>query len=255
MARRFYAPSLQPSLQPVTLPDDEGAHLVRVLRLKPGDTVRVFDGRGLECSARIASVARDRVVVEPTGVVDAVAETRVAMTLGQAVLKADKMDDVVRDAVMLGAAAIQPLRSAHTDVPPEALRRQARVERWQRVAVSSAKQCGRAVVPEVHPVCTLEACLAGDESDLRVMLVEPSAGFAAQGLTSIRQLASPASALVLVGPEGGWADEELALARAARVLLITLGARTLRADAAPLVAITALLAAFGEFDGTSRGGM
>jgi 16S rRNA (uracil1498-N3)-methyltransferase len=246
MGRRFYAPSLQPDLGTVRLPDEEAAHLVRVLRLKPGDVVRVFDGRGLECSARVASISRDEVMVEPTGLVDAVPETRTAITLAQAVLKADKMDDVVRDAVMVGVAAIQPLRTVRTEVPSGALRSRTRTDRWRRVAVSSAKQCGRAVVPPIRTACTLEQCLASDSSALRVILVEPGSGAAASGLDGLRVARPPASALVLVGPEGGWEDEEIALARRAGAIAVTLGARTLRADAAPLVALSALLSLWGD---------
>ena len=107
----------------VDLPEDEAQHLSRVLRLKAGEAIAVFDGQGREALARVASVTSRRVsvrVVEPRA---AAPEPRVAVTLAQALLKSDKMDRVIRDAVMLGVAAVQPFVSRRTDVPMKAVQR------------------------------------------------------------------------------------------------------------------------------------
>ena len=133
-----------------SLPDDEAQHLARVLRLKAGDVVAVFDGKGREALARVESIgsraghsARARARARPSP------EPAVAVTLAQALLKSDKMDRVIRDAVMLGVSAIQPFVSARTDVPRAAVRSGVRQERWERTVIASVKQCGRAVVPPV----------------------------------------------------------------------------------------------------------
>ena len=166
------------------------------------------------------------------------------MTLAQAVLKGDKMDAVVRDAVMIGVAAIQPIITERTESSVAALARGRRRERWERIAVSSAKQCGRAVVPPI-----LEPKHFGPEDDLALpspvfVLVEPGA---ASGL-SLGEVEMPAAgqASVLIGPEGGWTSEELQHA-ATIGRLITLGGRTLRADAMALVALAALFARWREY--------
>src|SRR5581483_1531674 len=104
---RFFAPALDPGDDTVLLPRDEAEHLTRVLRLGVGDTVAVFDGRGHEFLARVASAIRRDVRVQLLSRVDTPPEPSVALTLVQAVLKGEKMDDVVRDAVMLGVSAIQ----------------------------------------------------------------------------------------------------------------------------------------------------
>ncbi len=254
MLPRFYAPHLQPDDTEALLPTDEGRHLARVLRLQPGARVRVFDGRGSERMAAVIRVAGSGVLLALGDPVAAAAESRVAVTLGQALLKGDKFDDVVRDAAMLGVAAIRPLAAARADVTAAAARRGGRVDRWQRVVVSSVKQCGRSVVPEVFPPADLLACLAADTSALRLILTEPSLGSRAadaatdfSGLFGAVDAGLPASVLMLVGPEGGWTDEEVALARSSRCRPVTLGQRTLRADAAALVALSVLFHALGEF--------
>jgi 16S rRNA (uracil1498-N3)-methyltransferase len=241
MVPRFYVPSLGRETVEAELPPEEAAHAARVLRVAAGDRVRVFDGRGLERLATVTRVGKAAVALSLGDAVAAAPEARVRVTLAQALLKADKLDDVIRDAVMLGAGAIRPLVSERCEVPAAAVRHGGRTDRWHRVAVASAKQCGRAVVPPVFPAADLEACLADDDSAVRLMLAEPSLETAGpvRPLT-VDLLAQTSSVLVLVGPEGGWSAAEATRAVAAGCRLVTLGRRTLRADAAPLVALSVL---------------
>jgi len=132
------------------------------------------------------------------------AESRVGLTLAQAVLKADKMDDVIRDAVMLGVSAIQPIVTKRTETTVAALMKSARVDRWRRVALASAKQSGRAVLPEIRMPLTLETMLDEPVAALRLMLVEPSAPADAERVSVIQQVPTPNDATLFVGPEGGW---------------------------------------------------
>ena len=175
MVPRLYVPSLDARSRTTTLPDDEAVHIRRVLRVKVGQAVRLFDGRGGEVDARVISADRAGVVVEIGEPVVSALEWPVRVTLAQAVLKGDKIDDVIRDAVMMGVAAVQPLLTARTEVPEAAFSRGRRVERWQRIAVASAKQCGRAVVPHILAPCSLTACLAERGQGDALMLVEPAA--------------------------------------------------------------------------------
>jgi 16S rRNA (uracil1498-N3)-methyltransferase len=239
MPHRFYAPALDATDETIALPDDEAQHLVRVLRLERGDHVRVFNGRGLERLARVELADTRGVVLRVAGTIDPVPELPFAVTLAQAVLKGDRMDDTVRDAVMLGVTAVQPLLTRHVAVPSAQLGRDGRRERWERIAVSSAKQCGRAVVPPIRPLRPLREVLE-DTAPLRLVLVEPRAHAAAQ---PVRELPVPSApgAVVLAGPEGGWSSDEIEEAAAAGATLVTLGARTLRADAIALVALPVLL--------------
>lgn len=225
------------------LPDDEAEHLARVLRLGVGAEVEVFDGRGGLWRAEVVEAGKRSAAVRAIEPVTPAPEVAVPITLVISVLKADKMDDVVRDAVMLGVGGIAPVVSERSEISLSAVEKSQRVARWQRIAVSSAKQCGRAVVPVVAPAQTWASYLSGAVSGVRLLCVEPTAG----GETRpVRAVPRPASAHVIVGPEGGWAPAELAAGLAAGALPVSLGGRTLRADAAPLVALTALLTTWSE---------
>ena len=244
---RFFAPGLDPGDEAVDLPREEAEHLTRVLRLGAGDTVSVFDGRGRECLARIVTAARTRARVQILSRVEPAAEPAVDVTLAQAVLKGEKMDDVIRDAVMLGVKAIQPIVTVRSEVTVAALMRGARLDRWRRVALASVKQSRRAVVPEIRLPLTLETLLGDPPPALSIMLVEPSAADDADRLSSLRAIAAPSDVLLMVGPEGGWSDAERVAARDRGARLITLGHRTLRADAVPVAAISVLQFLWGDF--------
>lgn len=240
---RFYVPALDPHQPDVVLPADEARHLGRVLRLGPGARVSVFDGRGGEWAAEVASASRDHATLRRLQPLTPAPETRMPVTLVMSVLKGEKMDEVVRDAVMLGVAAIVPMVTARSETSLAALTRGARAERWRRIAVASAKQCGRAVVPEIAEPATFDAVMTTSVDAVRLMLAEPNAH--AARVVSLRDVpVSPAH--LLIGPEGGWTDEELARTDAAGAVVVRLGGRTLRADAVPLIALTALLSGWGE---------
>jgi 16S rRNA (uracil1498-N3)-methyltransferase len=260
MTARFFAPLAEKPGDRVTLPDDEAQHLTRVLRLKAGAAVRVFNGRGHEFDAIVENAAKSGVELlvgqwrQPIG-----REPQVAVTLAQAVLKGEKMDDVVRDAVMLGAAAVQPIVTARSEVTLASLQRSRRVERWSRIAVSSAKQCGRATVPPILEPRLFDE-IVGAITSLKLpapglMFVEPSALPPAGGshsgeggsYSALGDLdgTPPREATVVIGPEGGWDPQEI-VRGAAACRLVTLRSPTLRADAMPLVALTALFTLWRE---------
>ncbi len=246
---RFYLPGAAPRAL-LSLPEDEAAHAVRVLRVAPGDAVRVFDGDGHEFPAVVRSVAKGRVDVELADAVPPPApELALDVTLVMAALKGDHMDAVVRDATMLGVRTVVPLVSARAETSLAALVRGGRPERWRRVAVSSAKQCGRAVVPRIAEPVDVDGLLAvwaAEPADrVRLICVEPSAGSES---ARAHQFERPPTGRVtlVVGPEGGWDAAELGrLLAGAREL--RLGDRTLRADAAPIVALSALLTVWREW--------
>jgi 16S rRNA (uracil1498-N3)-methyltransferase len=249
MPPRFFAPDVRAAGDRVRLPEGEGEHLARVLRLGRGALVRVFNGLGGEFDAEVVEASRGAVAVHVVTVREAIRECRVAVTIAQAVLKGEKMDEVVRDVVMMGVAAVQPVVSDRSEVSATTLRHARRRERWQRIAVASAKQSGRAVVPVILEACPLDALATALETHRlpspAVMFVEPAAAGRACPLGDIDEIA-PAAATVVVGPEGGWTAEEIE--RQARTCrLVTLGPRTLRADAVPVIALAALFARWGEF--------
>jgi 16S rRNA (uracil1498-N3)-methyltransferase len=240
---RFFAPSLGATDETVALDDDEAAHLVRVLRIQPGSEVAVFNGRGIERRARVALADKRGVVLSVRGSIEPAPELPFALVLAQAVLRGEGMDHVVRDAVMLGVTRIVPLVTQHAEIGAAQIARTRRVDRWARIAVSSAKQCGRALVPPVEQPSGLGPLLAG-QGAVHV-LVEPRAGGAVRHVRDL-PAAPPAAAVVAVGPEGGWSADELRAAREAGATLVTLGRLTLRADAAAAVALPVLRYVWGS---------
>jgi len=236
---RFYAPDLDPANDEVVLPADESHHLVRVLRLAGGDRVVVFDGRGSEFAARVARADRHRAALTLLERLPAASDPRVPIELVQGVLKGDKMDGVVRDATMAGVTRISPVVTERSLVRIPALARAHALDRWQRVAVSSAKQCGRSRLPQIELARTFDDWLQMPTDGLRLMLVEPSPEDpAATRLRSVLEGNHPPIVSCIVGPEGGWSAAERDAASAAGCVPVTLGPMTLRADAAGLVAVS-----------------
>ena len=242
MPPRFLADSIDLASSTGHLSADEARHLSQVLRLDTGDEIAVFDGAGREYRARVERVARDGADVRLTDDVDAAPEPAVRVTLAQAVLKGEKMDDVVRDATMMGVSAIEPLITEHTAAHMKAGRAP---ERWRRIAIASAKQCRRAVVPSIGVGSSFTDWFAGDRAVSRLLLVEPSAAAEGHPLSTLGG-DRPPSASLLVGPEGGWSEAEIDAAVRAGYVPITLGRRTLRADAVPIVAIGLLQFVWGD---------
>lgn len=245
---RAYAPDAPDTLDAgaadVALASDESAHLTRVLRLGVGDEVRVFNGRGAEFAAEIAAVTRGAVRVQLRHPEESAAEPPVRFVMAPALIKGDGFDEIVRDAVMMGAAAIRPVLTERTVAKP----RETMVDRWTRVALSAVKQSGRALLPSVEAPATLDHVLASDASALRVAFVEPSADVL---VTDMRGVAAPSSALVLIGPEGGWSPAEIQLLKEQAVTFARIGRRTITAERATIAALAVLMTMW-EADGDAR---
>lgn len=235
---RFYVPAF-PDAGEFELPEDEARHGARVLRLRAGEAIAVFDGAGREALAHVESVGSRQVRARAVEARTPAAEARVRVTLAQALLKGDKMDRVISDAVMLGVVAIQPFVTRRTEVPLTAVQGRGRQDRWERTIVSSVKQCGRAVVPRMHETQSFAGLLSSAAPQPRLMFVEPSAGVDLDELRSLEHQ-RPAESTVLIGPEGGWESGEIDDARSAGVTLLSFGERVLRADAAGAAVLSVL---------------
>jgi 16S rRNA (uracil1498-N3)-methyltransferase len=239
---RCYIPDVDGPV--VRVPDEQAHHLARVLRLKAGDAVQIFDGRGGQWAARLRSVDRGEVTVEIVAPSEPLREPPTVLTLGAGLLKGDQMGTVIRDATALGAAAIVPFVSDHVALPQAAWRTKS-AERWRRIAIAAATQCGRAVVPVVHDVVRFAELVDGGAYDERWMCVEPLLleNDDAGPLVAVR--GAPGAALVLTGPEGGWSANEWARAHDGGARPLYLGPRTLRAELAPAVALSVLWSRWG----------
>lgn len=239
---RVYAPDAATAQSIVVLPPDEAHHLKHVLRMSAGDEVGVFDGAGHEWSGRIVSADRSTVKVELVAPAAATREPAVHLILAIGLLKGDQMDAVVREATMLGAAEIVPMATAHVTVSGKARETEKAITRWTRVAIASARQCNRAVVPAIAPMTSFEAVLTRTVRDEAIIAVEPAR---VADLGTNPPYVRPARALVLVGPEGGWSAGEIEMARKSGARPRQLGPRTLRAESAPIVLLSVLWTEWG----------
>ena len=244
MRPRFHVPGVNAAADHIELPEDEAEHLVRVLRLGVGDEVEIFDGAGALWRAEVVRATRKSASVRRIEELEPARELDVHLSLVVSVLKGDKVDDVVRDAVMLGVTSIRPVISERSETSLAAMARSSRIARWQRIAVASAKQCGRAIVPPVRDAAPLDRYWSEKTSAARVMCVEPSASLGA--VLPVSMVPKSSAVDLIVGPEGGWAVAEVATAHDSGAILMSLGGRTLRADAVPIIAMTALLTSWGE---------
>jgi 16S rRNA (uracil1498-N3)-methyltransferase len=226
----------------VTLAADEARHLREVLRLKVGDEVYVFNGEGKEFKCRVEETRRDAAHLMVMGEVEvAHPESPLQFTLAVALLKAQKFDLVIQKAIELGVSAVVPIITTRADVR---LRDESdvskRMLRWQRIALEAAKQSGRGVVPVISEPVGFKAFIgeAVRPGSHRLLFSERDG----QPLTEAKELLSLKGPplLALVGSEGGWTDEELAIAREAGWTIVTLGGRTLRAETAA-IAVAVLL--------------
>lgn len=242
--RRFYAP--REAFAPegggaVELSVEESRHLREVLRLRAGDEAFVFDGEGREFRCVVGEAGRrgsDAARLEVRGRAEPPCqESPLELTLAVALLKGEKFDLVVQKATELGVSRVVPVVTRRADVRVRDERDvRKRVERWRRLALEACKQSGRARVPAV------EAPVAFSELSPSVNARGPSARlmFAERGGAALDEVAAswdvrPASVVALVGPEGGWDDEERAQGQRDGWTIITLGGRVLRAETAAIV--------------------
>ncbi|HEX2271530.1 MAG TPA: 16S rRNA (uracil(1498)-N(3))-methyltransferase [Pyrinomonadaceae bacterium] len=239
MTRRFFAPpgAFNFSKRSVTLTSDEARHLREVLRLKPGDEVQVFDGAGKEFRAIVAQARREFAELELKDEVrSARPESPLQLTLAVALLKGEKFDLVVQKGTELGVNRFIPLTTRYADIR---LRDEAdaakRITRWQRIALEAAKQCGRAVVPEIFSPVPFESII----KEGSCLMFSERGGEPLK--TDLKE-----SVVAIIGSEGGWSDEELEQARAANVPIVTLGGRVLRAETAAITAAVLFQHLYGD---------
>lgn len=223
------------------LPAAAAHHATRVLRLAGGDAITLFDGRGGEYAARILQIGKRGARVAIERFRDVEREAGVAVTLAMSVIATDAMDVAVRKAVELGAARIEPVAAGRSQGSAQGERSVRRVEHWRQIARAACEQCGRNRVPPVADVLPLEQWLAGaGASDL---ILAPGAA-----LSLAQRLGAPAPTLraIIVGPEGGFTDAELALSQRQGVTPVHMGTRVLRAETAAIAALATVGAIAGD---------
>jgi 16S rRNA (uracil1498-N3)-methyltransferase len=235
---RFYVDAaLRPGTS-VLLPEDSAHHAVHVLRVHSGDEVTLFNGRGGEYAARIASIQRLKVLVDVLAHRAIERESPLRMVLVQGVSAGERMDFTVRKSVELGVAEIQPVLAASSVARPKGERAAARHAHWQKIAIAACEQCGRNRIPTVHPMVAASDYRGGTGTKI---LLSPAAEL------RFSQACKGTEFTIAAGPEAGFNAEEEAAFLDAGFVPARLGARVLRTETAGVAALAALSALRGDF--------
>lgn len=219
---------------------DAAQHVAKSLRLKAGDALVVFDGRGGEYEATIQRIDRDRVDVKVGALGAAERESPLAIGLVQGLPEADKMDWIIQKATELGAGWIQPVTCERSVVRLSGERAARREAHWRRVAVAATEQSGRTRVPEVRPTLNFMSWLAVPVETPRWVLDPAAEPLASRG-------PAPSPLELVVGPEGGLSERERDLLASRGAVGVSLGPRVLRTETAPVAALAAIHALWGDF--------
>ena len=217
------------------------AHYVKnVLRLGVGEALRVFDGSGPEFAATISSVSKKELRILTGVAIDTVPESRLAVHLGLGLSRGERMDYALQKATELGVASITPLVLSRCNARLTEERSESRLRHWRQVIVSACEQSGRARVPELAAAAPLDMWLAA-RSELPGLVLHTR-----DALTLDAFGDAPRGVRVLIGPEGGLEDGEVAAAMAAGFRPWSLGPRILRAETAPVAALAILQHRWGD---------
>lgn len=228
------------SLGRLQLPEDRAHYVGRVLRLGEGDRIQLFDGSGYDYLGTITKSDKRRTWVELQEKRPGLPESPLRVHLGQVLSKGERLDWAIQKATELGADAITPLFSERCEVRLADGRSEKRLNHWRQVAISACEQCGRSRVPQIHSPAPLAAWQDGLAADLKLVL--------SPGANSVRQQLRPRTLALLVGPEGGLTEAEVAAAQAAGFVAMGLGPRVLRTETAPLAALSVAQLLWGDFD-------
>jgi 16S rRNA (uracil1498-N3)-methyltransferase len=240
---RFYCPPPLPLSGSFDLPPDAAHHAARVLRLREGDAVQIFDGIGNECHGAITGIGGKHVVVGNITTSNIDRESPLQVLLAQALSSSEKMDWVIQKATELGVTEIQPLDTNRSVAKLSAERAAKRMEHWQQVVISACEQCGRNVLPQIH--APLDIMLW-----LQQMKQQPDAKFILlpEGAASLHAQPKPQGrAVLLIGAEGGFTRAESETALHCGFTPIRMGARVLRTETAAVAGLAALQMLWGDF--------
>lgn len=240
---RLYSPVRLRANSELLLGGAPARYVGKVLRLRPGDSLTVFDGNGGEYAATIARVTKQELGLDVGVHMPGTAESPLRLRLVQGISRGEKMDTVIQKATELGVHRISPVLTEFSVVRLDAERADKRHSHWQKIAQSACEQCSRNLVPSIDPPQSLDAWFA-DNGNLR----DPSLILHAGADDAMAAMPPPGDALtLLVGPEGGFSDAELARAAGAGVRAVSLGPRILRTETAALAALCVAQAAWGDY--------
>jgi len=240
---RFYTERSLSLWKSVTLEETTSHHLLRVLRLKPGESLLLFNGDGKEYQAVLEESVKmqARVMVQKSQQPDR--ESKLHITLGQGISRGERMDLVVQKSVELGVDSITPLWTKRSQVQLSGKRLEKRLSHWRGVIRSACEQSGRVYLPELHSATKLADWCSIDGNRFLQLVLDPSASLQLSDLNPARDIR------ILIGPEGGLEGDEMSMAEGSGFKRIRLGPRILRTETAALATVAAVQALWGDLSG------
>ncbi len=228
---------------------EDRKHILKVLRLNIGDCVEISDGCGYVYIAEIQSISESAIDLKLLEKRKSEAEPDVKITLFQSIPKSDKMEIIIQKTVELGITEIVPVISQRTVVRLHSKNEQKKLERWRKIASEAAKQCKRGIIPNVHPPISFEQML--EQICQYDFVVIPYEKEKELGLKDLLKNRGPAwkKIGIVIGPEGGFAEEEISTAKRAGAVSVTLGPRILRTETAGFVALSIFMYEIGDLGG------
>jgi 16S rRNA (uracil1498-N3)-methyltransferase len=239
---RIYLPIITPKEQQISITGEKAHYLTSVLRCRKGDELIVFDGYGECFKTIIISIDRKEVIAGIRGTLSWNPESPVDIILVQSLLKSDRMDLVIRKTTELGVKEIIPVITERTQ-----MRETRKVERWRKIAEEASRQSGRSIIPAVHEPVELKQFLSTCDSGftpLGVIFYEEEGIKLSEAVSTFNF--QPSTFFVIIGPEGGFAGEEIDLAKDRGILVASLGKRILRSETAAISAVTLVQFLFGD---------
>jgi len=231
-----------------TLTGPDVKHIRTVLRLKPGEEIFLFDGKGSEYRARITASTPKTIILSVLERFPSISESPVEITIGQGLLKAKKMDRIVRQVTELGIYALIPLLAKRSVPRPRPERWAEKEQRWETIAQESLKQCGRSQMPCLEPPTSFKELVAMSEAhDLRIIFHEGDPEL--KSTPYLGDARDVRKVLALIGPEGGFTPDEVQTALECGFVSVSLGPRILKADTAVVAVCAVLQYAFGDAGG------
>lgn len=238
---RIYEPAALAEGRAVALGAVSVQHLVKALRLQSGDPVIVFNGDGRDYHGSLVVDSKKQARVQLAEARDVLLESPVPVHIGLGMSLGDRMEYAIQKATEAGVTELTPLETTRSELRLRGDRAEKKQQRWQRVAISAAEQCGRAVVPAIHPVQSLSIWLSAQPaSALRLVLHHEHA-------QRLADQTSPVAISALIGPEGGLDEQDIAGATAAGFVPCQLGPRVLRTETAPVVLMAAVQTLWGDY--------
>lgn len=229
--RRFFTEPQNISENIVTIYED-ATHITKVLRMKSGDLVLIFDGTGYEYTCELLSVGKDKCEAKILSSKFSEQEPKTRVTIYQGIPKSGKMEGIIQKSVELGVHSIVPVAMDRCVSKLEAGKKQDdKINRWNKVAVEAAKQCGRGIIPTVEaPINFADAIENMRKTQLSIMPYEILAGSDSSNLKTVLSENPATEISVVIGPEGGFSESEAALAEKSGIKLVGLGPRILRTE-------------------------